>query len=153
MLEHGCTGGGTGGFDAEGEFPPPEDWPRTAQVVAGVGFENLSGSSHPRTAFKRRSDGYRAWAFGVIVPAGKSATIKMASARAAFLRDPGSGDGNPRYQLAEGVLKLHLTACSEEDTRFLEAIIVGGAQCTNVMVGLDSERGRMVAIPFASRCD
>lgn len=153
VLEHSCTGEGVGPFPAEGQFPPARNWRRTELVAGGAGFEDHAQSRHRRPErFAGKYDEYRAYAFAVIVPAGGNATVRIIRSQAAFLRDPSDDGGDGRFKLSQGARVLRLTACDEEDTRFLEGLIVGGAQCVRLRAGTGPQRESLVKMPLATSC-
>jgi len=153
VLEHSCTGDGVGPFPAEGQYPPAPDWRRQELSAGGVGFEDHAQSrDRPRSRFAGRKGRYRAYAFALIVSAGKIATIRIVRGEAAFIRDPSDDDGDDRFKLSQGARVLRLNACDEEDTRFLEGLIVGGPQCLRLRATTGVGREGVVGIPFATPC-
>ncbi len=153
VLEHSCIGDGVGPFRAEGQYPPAKDWREQELVIGNLGFEDHDGSENQRPHRFAAKDGeYRAYGFAIIVPAGKTATLKVVRGRAAFMVDPGGPHGGPWFRLSDGLRVLRLTACEEEDTRFLEALIVGGAQCVRLRVATRGGTEGAVDMPFAMKC-
>ncbi|MGH9199459.1 MAG: hypothetical protein ACRD1T_27475, partial [Acidimicrobiia bacterium] len=149
-----CTGEGVGPFPAEGQYPPAKNWRREELVAGGVGFEDHAGQRNRRpTRYAGRDGEYRAYGFAIIVPAGKIATVRIRRGKTAFLLDPGADGGDGRFRLRQGARLLRLTACAEDDTRFLEGVIIGGAQCVRLNSTTGAGRTGVVEMPFARSCD
>lgn len=153
-LEHSCTGKGIGPFDAEGQYPPKGDWRQRGVVVGDVGFPDYEIFRDRATdEFTSEGNQYWAHAFAVIVAAAESATIRVTRGEAAFLVGLGASDGDGRYAFSDGVDTLELDACDEQDTRFLEAMIVAGPQCVGLWVNNRDGTESVVDMPFGTSCD
>lgn len=116
-------------------------------------------ASRPPAAY-RSSDGGRhftAHAFYAILKANASATIKVAAqskGELTILTDPARGGGDPDYQLTDGDQRLGLKACQGEDTQFLEAFVVAGAQCGHFRISVAGSKPKAVEVPFGKgRCN
>jgi hypothetical protein len=92
-AKHFCTGPGIGPLPAEGQFPPPENWRKTSEIVGPVGTDiRQLFAARPAADFRSIGGGHRSYAFAVIVEAGRVATLVIPSAhrdKIMFNLDPG----------------------------------------------------------------
>jgi hypothetical protein len=142
-AKHSCSGPGIGPLEAEGQFPPPENWRETSELVGPVGTDIGQFATRPEADFGPIGGGHRAYAFAVIVEAGRSVTLVIPSAhrdRIMFNLDPGRHGPDGGYELTDGEPAVSLEACESEDTRFLEGVIIAGPGCAAIDIVTDQGR-------------
>ena len=153
VLEHSCIGNGYGGFPSMDQGSPHKDWRQQELVIGDVGIEDLYAFRDRRPERFADDEGeYRAYGIAVIVAAGEIAMLEVVGGRVTFMVDPGGPNGGPWFNLSDGLGALRLTACDNQDTRFGEALIVGGAQCVRLRVVTESGTRGRADIPFAAEC-
>lgn len=150
-ANHFCTGKGVGPLEAEGQYPPEEDWKQTHKVIGPVGTDIGQFATRPATDFDAIEGGHTAKAFAVIVEAGHSAILEIPPIhrdQIRFLLDPSRHGPNGEYQLSDGEPAVRLEACESEDTRFLEGVIIAGPGCAAIDI-LTDDRSQSTRLPVS----
>lgn len=137
---------GEGGVSGDGKGRIPGDWRQQSLMVGPLGlFRADTFSRLPQSRFEALGDDasrYDGLAFYAIVPAGQSVVLSVDPddhENVRLLLDPAAGDGPP-YKFQDGERAIMLEACEESDTEFLEAFLVKGSRCAEIVV--ESMNGR-----------